>query len=458
MKQVAPSQRDAGLNAVQVTATTEAEGNTRLRRNMALMVLSFVGNYAASFATFPYLTRVLGPAHFGLFAFATAVAAYGALFSEWGMSLAGPRAVIACRDDKARLNALIWSVLGAKTLLYVAATFVFVLLLRAGVGGAAAGPALWVSWLGVTANVLTMHWLFQGMERFKLITFMVLISRAVTLPLTFWLVRSPNDVAIAAAIQAAGPFLAAIFSLYIARRDGLVGSPAISLGAVFARIRESADMFVATASVTLFGAANAIILTSHAGPYAAGIYAGADKIRTVCALVPAQLGMVLYPRIGSLFTRRKREASRLTARGAALTIFVSVCGAAISMCFAGSITSIVLGNDFTGAADVLRVLALSTVSGNLAYFAGLQILVPSGASKLRSVVIFAVGCMSVLMSLSLAQRFGALGAATSCLLCETLILIAYIALIAKSRRLRRYLSLCGGVRSSLTIRCLTRNS
>ncbi|SAK72825.1 flippase [Caballeronia ptereochthonis] len=419
-----------------------AGGNARIGRNVTVMVLSFVGNYAAAFATFPYLTRVLGPMHFGMLAYAMAITAYGTLLTEWGINLSGPRAVVACRDDPSLLNALLWSVLGAKTLLCIAATFMLVVLLGSGIGAAAARPVLCLSWLGVISSVCTLYWLFQGLERFKLIGWMIFVNRAVTLPLTFWLVKKPQDVTIAAAIQAAGPVIAAVFSVFIAMREGLLRRPVLSWRAIMTRLTEGADMFVATASVTLFGAANSIILTSYSGSYAAGIYAGADKIRTVCTLVPAQLGAVLYPRIGRMFERRKREAARLTAYGAGLTMLISLLGAAISIAFAESITSIVLGKQFAGASGVLRVLALSTVFGNLAYFVGLQILVPSGASKLRSATIFATGCMNVALALLLVRRYEAMGAAMSFLVCEALILAIYVALIVRSRRLRRYLSLC----------------
>lgn len=425
--------------------TTPDKVEARVGRNVAVMVLSFVGNYAASFATFPYLTRALGPTHFGMLAFATAIGAYGTLFTEWGISLSGPRAVLLCRSDASRLNELIWSILGAKMLLCVGATLALAMLLALGAGGPAARPVVWVSWLGVIANVCTMYWLFQGLERFRLISSMILVSRAVTLPLTFCLVRSPQDVTIAAAIQGAGPLVAAVFSLWVAKRDGLLRAPSLRWRSVVTRIAESADMFVATASVTLFGAANAVILTSHAGPYAAGIYASADRIRTVSALVPTQLGTVLYPRIGHMFTHRKREAARLTVMGAVAIIVVSVCGAAFLTLLAQPIVSIVLGAQFAGAASVLRVLAVSTVFGNLAYFLGLQVLVPSGASKLRTLVILITGCLNVTLALMLVAGHAAMGAAISFLVCEALIFVVYVALILRSRRLRRYLSL--GVRT-----------
>jgi glycosyltransferase involved in cell wall biosynthesis/O-antigen/teichoic acid export membrane protein len=427
------------------TTETGLAINARIGRNVPLMVFSFAANYAASFATFPYLTRVLGSSHFGLLAYAMAVAAYGTLFTEWGMSLAGPRAVLKCRNDPLQLNTLIWSVLGAKALLCAVATLVLLVLLAYDVGGATARPVVWISWLGVVANVCTMYWLFQGLERFKLISTMILVNRAVTLPLTFWLVRTPQDIVIAAGIQSSGPVIAAFFSVLIASNEGWLRFPSLSWRAVSARITESADMFVATASVTLFGAANAIILTSVTGSYAAGIYAGADKIRTVCALVPTQLSAVLYPRIEALFRANKRESARLTVIGAILTLLVSLIGATASIAFAESITSIILGKQFSGAAELLRVLAASTVFGNLAYFLGLQILVPSGASKFRSLTIFIAGCLNVVIALLSVRKYAAMGAATSFFICEALILITYGALILKNRRLRRYLSL--GMRS-----------
>ncbi|MDE1007550.1 MAG: flippase [Paraburkholderia fungorum] len=423
------------------TASGGGQPKSKVGRNVFIMVVTFVGNYLASFATFPYLTRVLGPTHFGVLAYAMAIAAYGTLFTEWGFNLSAPKAVVDYQDEPRALNELIWSIAGAKTGLCVLSFLALLMLLRFDGHLASSRTVVLLSWLGVVANVFTLYWLFQGLERFYLIATMVFANRLVTLPLTFWLVHGPDDVAVAATIQAAGPAVGAFLSIGIAWRLGLLRAPDVSWRSIGQRLKHGTDMFVATASVTLFGAANAVILASLAGPYQVGLYAAADKIRTVGNLIPAQISAVLYPRISRLFNQQPRVAARLTIVGAVATVVTSLASVLFFCLFAGPITKLILGNAFHGASAVLLVLSVSTLFGNLAYFLGLQVLVPFGQSRKRSFVMLAAGCLNIALAVSFIPRMGAQGAAMSFLIAEAVILVLYVVSIAREPRLRMYFAL-----------------
>jgi O-antigen/teichoic acid export membrane protein len=417
-------------------APTQRLGATS--RNVLLMVVTFAANSLASFATFPYLTRVLGPAHFGMLAYAMAMATYGTLFTEWGFNLSGPRAVAESGGEQAELNSLVWSIVGAKSCLCVVSFVVVLLIMALDRQIAAPAPVVLLSWLSVVANVLTLYWLFQGLERFHVIAAMVFVNRLVTLPLTFLLVRTPDDVAIAAAIQAAGPVFGALLSILMARRLGILGRPNASWRAIRARMSAGVDLFVSTASVTLFGAANTVILGSLTGPYQVGLYAAADKIRIVGNLVPTQLCSVLFPRVSQLVKSDPVAAARLTVIGALVVVAASVCSVALFSLLSEPVTRVILGASFEGSSSILVILCLSTLFGNLAYFLGLQVLVPSGFGKGRSTVMVGAGLLNIAATFALVPRFGARGAAMAFLVAEAAIFVAYMVFICGQPRLLAY--------------------
>jgi PST family polysaccharide transporter len=297
-----------------------------------------------------------------------------------------------------------------------------------------------LSWLGVLGNVFTLYWFFQGTERFGLIAAMVVINRGVTLPLTFWLVKGPQDVAFAAAVQAAGPVVAALLSVAIAWRMRVLGVPQLSWRAVRRQIAEAADAFVASASVSLFGAANTILLKSSAGLYQAGLYAAADKLRTVGNLAPTQLCAVLYPRVAALFARDRISAARLTVVGAVVTLAMSAACAALFIGWSEPLAHFVLGGEFSGAAPVLALLCGSMLFGNLAYFLGLQVLLPFGAGRSRSRLILATGLLNVAVAFVLVPSHGAQGAAVAFLLAQAMLLALYLWSIFADAQRRAYLA------------------
>ncbi|WP_321870941.1 flippase [Paraburkholderia tropica] len=419
-------------------AESRAAHVPRLRRNLFAMIAWQIGNYLVPLATFPYLTRVLGPTGFGVLGYASAIAVYGVLWTEWGFNLSGPRAIIECRGNKAAINELIWSVIFAKVLLCFVSLIALAIAMHFDRHAAAALPVVLMSWIAVMSNVFTLNWVLQGLERFSLFATVSLVGRFVTLPLIFVFVKSADDIAAAATIQALAPCLTAIFSLLMVHRLGLLGQPGCTWRSALRRLAQGADMFVSTISVSLFGVTNTVLLAALSCPYQVGIYAAADRIKTVGNMVPAQINTVLYPRVSALMLDKPKSAAKLTALGFATTLAITGLGVLVVSALSGYITGVILGSGFGAAAPVLTLLCLATVFGNLAYLLGLQVLVPFANGKLRSMVMLLAGILNIGLSFALIPRFGARGAAWSFLIAEVVILAVFVAVILGSRGMRTH--------------------
>ncbi|WP_243830253.1 flippase [Caballeronia sp. SBC1] len=421
------------------TSTRRApKAATGLGRNFVAMLVWQIGNYLVPLATFPYLTRILGPTGFGVLGYVMAIAIYGTVLTEWGFNLSGPKAVVALRGRPVELNELIWSTIGAKACLCVVSFGALLVVLHFDHQAAAARTAILLSWLVVVSNIFTLNWLLQGLERFSLFATVSLAGRFLTLPLTFLLVHQSGDIAIAVGIQAAAPVLTAIFSMVAAQRLGVLRSPMLSWSSVRSRLEKSTDMFVSSASVTLFGATNTVILASLAGPYQVGLYVAADKLKTVGNMVPAQINTILYPRISALMVDAPRAAAKLTLIGLIATAATTMLGVLVVTFLSGHLTSLILGSAFHDSATVLQLLCLATLFGNLAYFLGLQVLVPFADSRRRSIVMLVGGALSISLSIVLVPRYGANGAAGSFLIAEIAILCTYLLIILRSTPMRAH--------------------
>ncbi|WP_409077038.1 flippase [Paraburkholderia sp. FT54] len=409
-----------------------------MRTNFLAMMMWQVGNYLVPLATFPYLTRVLGAAPFGVLGYATAIATYGMLVTEWGFFLSGPKAVVERREQPEALNELIWSTMIAKGCLCVSAFAVLMVVAHFDHKLASVYPVVLAAWLLVVGNVFTLNWLLQGLERFSVFATVALAGRFAALPLTFIFVHHSGDVAFAAGIQGAAAVLTGMFSLIAARRLGVLRRPCASALSVWQRVRESTDMFVASASASLFSVTNAVILASMTTPYQVGIYTAADKLKTVVNMVPAQINTVCYPRIAALFGAQPRSAARLTVIGAIATVLTTLAGLIVIACVSAPLTALVLGAGYAGSASLLKLLCLATVFGNLAYFLGLQVLVPFGGARTRSLLMLLAGVLNVVLAVVLTPRFGAEGAAASLLGAEAVLLAVYVVMILTKPSLRHH--------------------
>lgn len=426
------------MNATGATSIAAAPKATRIRTNFLAMMVWQIGNYLVPLATFPYLTRVLGAAQFGVLGYATAIATYGMLVTEWGFFLSGPKAVVGCREQPEALNELIWSTMIAKGCLCVIAFAVLLVVGHFDPKLASAYSVILAAWLIVIGNVFTLNWLLQGLERFSVFATVALAGRFTALPLTFIFVHRRSDVAFAAGIQGAAAVLTGVFSLVAARRLGVLRRPSASALSVWQRLRESTDMFVSSASASLFGVTNAVILASTTTPYQVGIYSAADKLKTVANMVPAQINTVCYPRIAGLFSVQPRSAARLTVIGALATVLTTLAGLIAIAGVSAPLTTLVLGTGYAGSASVLKLLCVATVFGNLAYFLGLQVLVPFGSARTRSLSMLAAGVLNVGLAIVLTPRFGAEGAASSLLAAEAALLAVYVVMILTKPALRHH--------------------
>jgi O-antigen/teichoic acid export membrane protein len=421
-------------------ASIRSTAGSGLGRNFAAMLVWQVGTYLVPLATFPYLTRILGPSGFGALGYVTAIAVYGMVFTEWGFNLSGPQAVVSCRDRPDQINELIWSTIGAKACLCLISFAGLLLLLHFDSQAASMKNAALLAWLAVVGNVFTLNWLLQGLERFSMFATVALVGRFITLPLTFIFVRHSGDVASAVAIQSASSVLTGLLSVVAAIRLNLIRRPDVSLESLWRRIKEGTDMFVSTASVSLFSATNFIILGNlGGGTYQVGLYAAADRLKTVGNMVPAQINTVLYPRVSALFLEgigRRRAAAKLTLLGVVATVVTTASGVALLGSLSGPVTRIILGKTYAGSGAVLTLLCLATLFGNVAYILGLQVLVPFGGTRWRSRVMLAAGTLNIALAFMLVPHFGATGAAMAFLVAEATIFSAYLALITAKPILR----------------------
>ena len=126
-----------------------------------------------------------------------------------------------------------------------------------------------------------------------------------------------------------------------------------------------------------------MILASFASTYMVGIYNGADRLRKAANSVPEQIGSAFFPRVSHLFGRDKRAAIAATRKSLLLSFSLSLAIVIFTWFFADLVVSILLGKDFIPSADVLRVFVLCFLFGNIAYPAGLQILIPHGLARQR---------------------------------------------------------------------------
>jgi len=279
----------------------------------------------------------------------------------------------------------------------------------------------------------------QGFEKLGKTAMIATFGNFCAIPLTFLLVKSPQDTWLAALIPGAVSIISAAITLKFVLEMKVIGRYRFEPREIKQRITDSMDVFIAIAGANLFNSVNVVILASFASTYMVGIYNGADRLRKAANSVPEQIGSAFFPRVSHLFGRDKRAAIAATRKSLLLSFSLSLSIVIFTWFFADLVVSILLGKDFIPSADVLRVFVLCFLFGNIAYPAGLQILIPHGLARQRMWVMMAAGVVNVPLCCFLAWKFGAIGAAWSMVGAEAFVCFGIFGIMQRHGILREYL-------------------
>lgn len=383
-------------------------------------------SYAIPLLLTPYLAHTLGPEMFGVNAIWVNIIAYLSLLSNWGFDLSANQQVAQSINDMERLRHIFWDTLVARALLALAAVGILLLLFVIFPGLRAHWLVGAASSLALLGTVFTVGWFLQGMEKMGAFAFATLIGRLGSVPITFLLVHSPRDAALAAAIQAVAVCASAAASLRLAFRHAALLPARLNLRAAVEQIANGTRLFMSTAAISLYTYTNIIAVGFISGPVQAGLFDGADRIKRAGQALTGPISSAAYPRINRLMVEAHEKAHATMAwllvvqAGISLVLTVGV------FLTAPYATAILLGPAFVKATPIVRCLSLNIFFIAVSTVLGVNIMLPLGMKRAFTTIIVSSGLMNLVLLATLVRPFGAFGAALAVTLTEFLVCLAMI--------------------------------
>lgn len=413
-------------------------------KSLLINVLSLLAYRGTSFifplVTLPYLARILGVEHMGLLALGLACVMYCSTISDWGFNVYTTKDIAQHRDDKQRVTQLFWSTFNAKLILGCSTLAILLLVTWF-------NPAWHALFFIVLANstvlfgqLLSFGWLMQGFEKLGKTSIISTLGQFCSIPLTFLLVKTPEDTWLAALIPGVVAFITAIITMSLVVQMRVIGFYRFEPREIMQRIKDSLHVFLAIFGANMFNNINVLILASMTSTYMVGLYNGADRLKKAANSVPEQIGNAFFPRVSHLFHKDRAAAIAATRKSISLSFLISLFIVVFTFFFADYVVRILLGAAFHDSADVLRVAVCGFIFGNISYPAGLQILIPYGLAKQRMHVMFIVGLINIPICCLLAWQYGAIGAASSLVLSEFLVFAGILRIMMKHDILKVYLA------------------
>lgn len=374
--------------------------------------------------TIPVLARALGVEKFGDVAIALNVAVYFTVVTEWGFNLSATQQVARASHNDALLRHIFWNTLFARAIIAILALFAALVLPICISAFQDISLLIWIASIQVVGTAITTNWFLQGLE--KMVTFSILsiLGRIIVVPLTLIFVNGPEDAVLAVVIQTGSVVLIGASALVVSLRTRQLLPVVLDLRGALNKIQEGVHLFSSQAAVTLYSQTNVVLLGIVSGPSAAGVFSGADRIRRAAQSAIGPISTALFPRVSVLAQEDPSAAFRVIVSVLIAQSILAICISFTIYFTADFVVEILLGNKFSEASSILRLLSPVPLLVGINNVLGTQILLPFGRQKTFSAIIIICGAFNVVSLLLLCPRMGALGAAYSIIITETLVTVA----------------------------------
>lgn len=186
--------------------------NKKIAENYFFMTLLLVLNSFFGLLIYPYLIRTLGAESYGIYIFASTVVNYFICFIGFGFDMYGVR-LIAENPFSIKKKSNVLSIIFTTKLyleivsiiLAVLVSFVFPIL----------RTYFWVyivCFANTLLNVFFPTWYFQGVQKMRVVSYIQLIFKLLSLPFIFIFIKKPDDILLFAIIMTASSLLGALYA------------------------------------------------------------------------------------------------------------------------------------------------------------------------------------------------------------------------------------------------------
>ena len=392
---------------------------SRIARNVGALALARGVTMLLTLGTVAHVTRALGTDGFGVLGFGLALYSYFSLLARPGLETLAVRELARAPE---RVGGLVADVTALQVALGLAAAALY-----AGVVLASGRPlderlALLLIGAPLLVQPFTLEWVYQGVERMGVLAVRNVAASALQLVGALVLVRGPQDLAWAAALQ--GLALAVVTTALVVayRRDFGPLRLRVDVRAWGALLRPALPIAASVFMVLVYYNLDKLMLGVMRGDQAVGLYEVAYRLVMV-ALVPAAiLSQAFFPSLAA--AHGDRPAMEAGARAYAranlgVGLPVAVGGALL----AGPLVGLLAGAEFAAAAPVLALL-MANVG---VVYVNMALGQPLLAWDLQTSYMWAVGggaVANVALNVALIPRWGAWGAAWATLGAEAVVLVA----------------------------------
>ena len=394
-----------------------------LKSNIIFNLIAQFIYYATPLLIAPYVARVLTPTGIGMYSYASSITFYFTSFILLGFSNYGINIISKNRNSKEIYSEYFWTIILLRTTIGIILILLFLILSFCGAFGSDEYRYLFIATaLVLFGNLLDIKFLFQGLEDFRVIMCLQLVSNILYMILIFTCVKSFNDLLLYTIFKSSIDLFVNFVLILLSYR--LLSKPKLCIDKCFLIFKNSLMLFIPSILLTAGIQINQTILGIFCESDEVGFFQQAIKFPILIGNLIYALAPVVLARLSYLYkTGKENEIKDKVKKVIAMSFFISLpsCIGLYSIC--KLFVPLYFGDTYTPVINLLMIIlpicVFSPISSLLinAYF------YPLGKTKIVifiSLFVLIANCIISILGIILFD-LGAISACCSTLICEFLL-------------------------------------
>lgn len=396
--------------------------NTVLKNFTYLSILNGL-NILLPLLVIPYLTNVIGPAHYGVYAYILVLVQNINVVTQYGFQFSATKKISQNREDKGFLEQYCSNILCAR---FLVATLCIALIFALSHWALDTSDRffMFLTAIGmIYGDVFIPIWLFQGLERMKYVTIVNASSKILFTVLVFLVVVRPEDYEYILLLNSLGFILAAILSMVLVKMQFKLHLKKPCMKEVFAELRESLSLCFSMIGIDLYRNMNVVVLNFFVSDAAMGVYALAERVIKAAQSFITPVSQALFPHMSLKIKQEGVGKSMALLKRTTFFLFLLTIGVALVIFFCGDFLVSLVGKDFSEIKPLLNWMYPVLIFGCMNFLLGFVGLVNLGQQKYFFYAVFFSGTVSLCLLFWLARYWGIQVAAMTMSLSEILLFI-----------------------------------
>ncbi|MGV0978577.1 oligosaccharide flippase family protein [Empedobacter falsenii] len=281
------------------------KNNKKIIENYFFMTILQVLNSFFYLLIYPYLIRTLGAEGYGLFIFASSIATYFVFLINFGFDLPATKSIAENLDNHEKIEDTLSSIFTTKIYLFIISTIIFSILLFVIPMFRLHLVLFFLCFLTIISFIIFPQWYFQGIQQMRIVTYIQIGFKLVSLPLIFLMVKNPEDLNLYALIVSLSSLFGGLVAYIIIVYKNKVRLRFVSFQQIKPWLKEGFPFFLSNFAGIIKEQSITIIIGAFFGMRDVAIYDLANKLILIPRTLFMSINGAIFPKLINNITNEK---------------------------------------------------------------------------------------------------------------------------------------------------------